>query len=190
MLSQSMPSTKKHSVMNISNLIDMDSSPCDTHFSDACCHSDPPHLVAASYASSPVYCRDSFTPPTTPSSCNYASSCYTPSPPSEDTTWVQLPPLSRVSPVAAAASACRKAPYTVPLPRKSESISDVSMDNELLPFQCPHCPNRYKTKHYLESHSATHLTARPFVCTLSGGACRGSFRRLSDLRRHMKTVKH
>ncbi|KAI8832492.1 hypothetical protein BJ741DRAFT_289450 [Chytriomyces cf. hyalinus JEL632] len=183
-----MLSTKKHSVMNISNLIDMDSTTsCDTHhFSDAC-HPDLPQLAAAasSYASTPVYYRDSLTPPTTPSSCNYATSCYTP--PSEDASWVQLAPLSRVSPAAAA---CRKAPYSVPQPRKSESISDVSVNDELLPFQCPHCPNRYKTKHYLESHSAVHSASRPFVCTLSGGACRGSFRRVSDLRRHMKTVKH
>ncbi|KAJ3238170.1 hypothetical protein HDU81_008317 [Chytriomyces hyalinus] len=186
-------SAKKDSVMNIANLIHMDSTTtsCDTHISDTC-HSDMPHLAASSCASTPVfYYRDSLTPPTTPSSCNYASSCYTPGLPSEDAaSWVQLPPLSKVSPVAAA---CRKAPYSVPQPRKCEPVSDdVSVDNELLvlPFQCPHCPNRYKTKHYLESHSATHMTARPFVCTLSDGACRGSFRRLSDLRRHMKTVKH
>ncbi|KAI8844619.1 hypothetical protein BJ741DRAFT_588924 [Chytriomyces cf. hyalinus JEL632] len=173
------PSTaKKPSVMNISHLIDSDSNTSDIHSSDAW-HFELPHRTPPTSSYSPLYHhRDSLTPPTTPAT---SYNC-TPSPTSEHATGIQLPSFASIT------HSVRKAPYPVPLLyRKSES---VSVDDRLLPFQCPHCPKAYKTKHYLESHSATHMIARPFVCHLSDGACHSTFRRLSDLRRHMKSVKH
>ncbi|KAJ3382017.1 hypothetical protein HDU80_001632 [Chytriomyces hyalinus] len=174
--------------MNISHLVDSDSNPSDSHASDAWKNFELPHRTPPTSSYSPHYHRDTLTPPTTPAT---SYNC-TPSPTSEHATGIQLPSFASII-----HSVRRKAPYSVPqLYRKSESVSDENSEQLLLeellllPFQCPHCPKAYKTKHYLESHSATHLVARPFVCHLSDGACRSTFRRLSDLRRHMKSVKH
>ncbi|KAJ3229149.1 hypothetical protein HDU78_009239, partial [Chytriomyces hyalinus] len=172
---------KKQSVMNIAHLVDSDSNPSDIHPSDAWKNFELPHRTPPTFSYSPHYHRDSLTPPTTP----VTSYNCTPSPTSEHATGIQLPSFASIT------HSIRKAPYSVPqLYRKSECVTDETSEQQSLPFQCPHCPKAYKTKHYLESHSATHLVARPFVCHLSDGACRSSFRRLSDLRRHMKSVKH
>ncbi|KAI8610709.1 hypothetical protein BC830DRAFT_1144483 [Chytriomyces sp. MP71] len=90
----------------------------------------------------------------------------------------------------------RFSPYNISVSYKaavkhspSATSSASPVPDEQLTHQCPHCPAKFRTRHYLESHSAVHMEERPFVCEL-GDSCKASFRRISDLRRHCKTVKH
>ncbi|KAI8613147.1 hypothetical protein BC830DRAFT_1133679 [Chytriomyces sp. MP71] len=131
-----------------------------------------------------LYPRESLTPPSTP------ASMYT----------VSLPPSPVYAHIPLSHShlnhSMRYSPYIISLPYKatvrgapSIASSASPIPDEQLTHRCPHCPAKFRTRHYLESHSAVHMKERPFVCEL-GNNCKASFRRISDLRRHCKSVKH
>ncbi|ORY22524.1 hypothetical protein BCR33DRAFT_728707 [Rhizoclosmatium globosum] len=55
-------------------------------------------------------------------------------------------------------------------------------------FECYVCGKQFKRKHHLESHMVTHSSDYPFACSIEG--CRSKFRRVQDLRRHIRNVRH
>ncbi|KAI8844627.1 hypothetical protein BJ741DRAFT_588937 [Chytriomyces cf. hyalinus JEL632] len=83
--------------------------------------------------------------------------------------------------------------YRVLPPAPSVRPLSTKPDRSSLPrrFPCtvPGCSSRFTRKHHMVSHLVTHCEGKPFLCEISG-SCKASFRRLQDLRRHVKTVRH
>ena len=52
------------------------------------------------------------------------------------------------------------------------------------PFQCPHCPKRFRSKFNMERHVFTHTGEKPFICDV----CEMSFNQKGWLDRHVNEV--
>ncbi|KAI9335499.1 hypothetical protein BDR26DRAFT_920447 [Obelidium mucronatum] len=92
--------------------------------------------------------------------------------------------------------------YTISNGSSSESPSPLLTNSSVKPsatttstkrknmqvFDCKICGKEFFRKHHIESHMVTHQTDYPFKCQLEG--CLSKFRRIQDLRRHLRNVKH
>ncbi|KAI8844648.1 hypothetical protein BJ741DRAFT_215960 [Chytriomyces cf. hyalinus JEL632] len=107
------------------------------------------------------------------------------SPPTQTNSW--SPVTSTVIPSSAAAS-IRPHPYVRCListnfsavPTKPTGGALVEPSNI-----CPHCFKQFPKPHFLQAHIVVHVTILPYSC-----GCGHRFKRLQDLRRHMKTHGH
>ncbi|TPX65911.1 hypothetical protein CcCBS67573_g07978 [Chytriomyces confervae] len=155
-------------VMRISNLVDM---PDDDDLSCAAYTLSSMHTLYYHRETPPLSHTNATTPPATPASpcnSNFSSSL------SESSS-------SDIQPIFTTKASNSNAIHN----KKKRKISEKPRAHK-----CDHCSAAFKTRHYLNSHLAVHSEERRFVCQLLGGECNASFTRHSDLRRHMRKVRH
>ncbi|KAI8841629.1 hypothetical protein BJ741DRAFT_701879 [Chytriomyces cf. hyalinus JEL632] len=158
-------------VMRISNLVDMaNDDDDDSLLSCAAFTLSSMHTLYYHRETPPLSQRNATTPPATPASpCNSNFSLS-----SSESSSSDIPPILFTT-KASNSNAIRKRRRISEKPRA---------------HKCDHCSAAFKTRHYLNSHMAVHSEERRFVCQLLGGECNASFTRHSDLRRHMRKVRH
>ncbi|KAI8614532.1 hypothetical protein BC830DRAFT_373707 [Chytriomyces sp. MP71] len=89
-------------------------------------------------------------------------------------------PVMAASPYLAASSAPRPhtlSPFRVSLPSSAPKR-----------YECKQCGKIFLRKHHLVSHLVSHSEGKPFTCQIPG--CDSMFRRMQDMRRHMRKVRH
>ncbi|KAJ3253582.1 hypothetical protein HDU77_004488 [Chytriomyces hyalinus] len=157
-------------VMRISNLVDMAD---DDDLSCAAYTLSSMHTLYYHRETPPLSHTNATTPPATPASpCNSNFSLSLSESSSSSSSDIQ--PIFPTKPS-----------NSNPIPQKKRRTSEKPRAHK-----CDHCSAAFKTRHYLNSHLAVHSEERRFVCQLLGGECNASFTRHSDLRRHMRKVRH
>ncbi|KAI8821563.1 hypothetical protein BJ741DRAFT_672666 [Chytriomyces cf. hyalinus JEL632] len=102
------------------------------------------------------------------------------SPPSRTNTWSPL-----TSPVYPSSASKRTQPYVRCLISTSfDAVPSVRIVTESSNI-CQHCFKQFPKPHFLQAHMAAHATVLAYGC-----GCGQRFKRLQDLRRHVKTQGH
>ncbi|KAI8608485.1 hypothetical protein BC830DRAFT_1155059 [Chytriomyces sp. MP71] len=100
----------------------------------------------------------------------------------------RIPPITKITSKKLTPQASHN-PGPSALPSPPFVYNDRSPLPRRFPCTVPGCQARFTRKHHMTSHLITHTEGKPFHCTV-GPYCKASFRRLQDLRRHVKTVRH
>ncbi|KAI8613141.1 hypothetical protein BC830DRAFT_1230716 [Chytriomyces sp. MP71] len=75
-----------------------------------------------------------------------------------------------------------------PQPAASSPFSALPPLNAPKRYECKDCGKIFHRKHHLVSHLVSHSDGKPFACQIPG--CDSMFRRMQDMRRHMRKVRH